>query len=78
MPNIVSASNPVYANKDNTAINLDVLFEGFAEPVPFTATPNDPEPYGVTLYNNAVAGQYGPVAPYVPPTQPVTTGTKTV
>jgi len=78
MPNIISASNPAYVNEQNTAINLDVQFDIFPEPVPFTATPNDPEPYGVELYNDAQAGQYGPVAPYVPPVQPVSTGTKTV
>lgn len=78
MPNIISANNPVYINSENTAIDLNVLFEGFPGPVPFTATPNDTEMYGVELYNNAQAGQYGSVAPYVPPVQPISTGTKTV
>jgi hypothetical protein len=40
------------------------------EPVPFTASPNDSEPHGVDLYNRAIAGEFGPVAPYVEP--PVT------
>jgi len=37
-------------------------------------------PYGVELFNNAVAGNYGEIAPYVPPPEPVqptTTGTQT-
>jgi len=46
-------------------------FEEFANELPFSASPNDVEPYGVELYNNAVAGDYGPVAPYVPPPEPV-------
>ena len=78
MPNIISASNPVYSNAQNTAINLDVLFEGFSEPIPFTATPHDTESYGIVLYNNALTGQYGTVEAYISPTQPTSTGTKTV
>ncbi|MFA7347271.1 MAG: hypothetical protein WCZ86_05885 [Desulfurivibrionaceae bacterium] len=46
-----------------------VIFDPM-EPVPFTASPNDSEPHGVDLYNRAIAGEFGPVAPYVEP--PVT------
>ena len=42
------------------------------EPVPFTASPNDCEPHGVELYTRAMAGEFGPIAPYVePPITPV-------
>ena len=58
-------------------------FEEFAEEVGFGATSFDPMPYGVELYNRAKAGEFGPVAPYVPPNtpapdQPVTSGTQTL
>ena len=35
--------------------------------VPFTAAPDDPEPIGRELFAAAVAGEFGPVASYVPP-----------
>lgn len=79
MLTIVSASNPVWANANQTQIDLQVQFEEFPnEILPFTADPNDVMPYGVVLFNNAKAGMYGVVAEYVVPTQPVTTGIKTV
>lgn len=46
-----------------------VIFDPM-EPVPFTASPDDPEPHGVELYNRARAGEFGEIAPYVEP--PVT------
>jgi hypothetical protein len=84
MLTIEYAKNPVYVTEQNDEIDLIVKFIEIADELPFTATPFDIEPYGVELYNNAVAGQYGEVAPYVPPpkppvvytTQPTTTGTQ--
>lgn len=35
--------------------------------VPFTAAAEDPEPMGRALYAAAIAGEFGPVAEYVPP-----------
>jgi hypothetical protein len=72
------AKNPVYNNIEGTAINLIVKWEEFTEEMPFTAMPNDPEPWGVDLYNRAKAGEFGEVAPYVPvpEDQPTTIGTQ--
>jgi len=80
MLTIEYANNPVYDNAEGTGISLMVKFEEFAEVLPFGATPYDPMPYGVELYNNALAGMYGPIAPYVPPEppQPVTEGAQTL
>lgn len=86
MLTIEYAKDPKAVNAENTLIDLTVKFVEIVDEFPFTATPFDVEPYGVELYNNAIAGQYGEVAPYVPPTpppepvlqeQPTTTGTKT-
>ena len=80
MLTIESASNPKYATADGNSIYLDVKFVEFNEMLPFNATPNDTMPYGVELYNNAKAGDYGPIAPYVAPPQspqPKSTGLKT-
>lgn len=36
--------------------------------IPFTASPNDPA--GAAIYAAALAGEYGPIAPYVAPPPP--------
>jgi hypothetical protein len=71
MLTIEYAKNPVWNNPEHDAIFLIVKFVEMADELPFTATPYDVEPYGVELYNNAVAGEYGEIAPYVPPPEPV-------
>ena len=81
MLTIESATNPVYVSADGTCISLQVKFEEFAEVMPFGATPYDSMPYGVELYNRALAGEFGPIAPYVAPPepdQPTTTGAQTL
>lgn len=81
MITIEYAKNPVYSSADGLVINLIVKFYEFAEEIEFGATPFDPMPYGVELYNNAVAGLYGPIAPFVPPPepeQPSSSGTQTL
>lgn len=35
--------------------------------IPFTASPDDPEEHGRELYARAIAGDFGPIAEYVPP-----------
>lgn len=69
MLTIEYAKDPKYTSQDGNHIYLIVKFVEFADELPFGATPYDVEPWGVELYNNAKAGQYGPVAPYVPPNE---------
>ena len=69
-PVVQDVKDPVYANADGTAIDCNVLFQGNTDYLPFTATSYDPEPYGVALYNQLQAGQWGPISPYVPPPPP--------
>jgi len=82
MLTIEYAKNPAYSDADGQTIDLIVKFYEMASEMSFGATPFDPMSYGVELYNNAVAGLYGPIAPYVPPEpapdQPVTSGTQTL
>jgi len=68
MFNIERAHSPRYTASGT--IDLIVKFSGFAEEMPFHATPDDPVPHGAQLYNNALAGAYGPVAAYAPPPPP--------
>lgn len=70
MPAAQDVKNPVYITASGDAINCSVLFEGSADYIPFNATSYDTEAYGVELYNQLVAGDWGPVAQYVPPPAP--------
>jgi len=68
---LVKATNPVYSNAEGTGIHLVVEFEEHAnhpkyKSIPFLATPNDSHDHGVDLYNRAKAGEFGPIAPYIP------------
>ncbi len=65
---VLSVTNTVWANAEHTAVDCDVLFDQFApEVLPFTATPTDTTDYGPQIFNDCVAGVYGPVGEYVPP-----------
>lgn len=64
---IESAYGPKWESFSNDSILLNVKFVGFEEHLPFTATPSDTEAHGVGLFNRAVAGEFGPIAPFVPP-----------
>jgi hypothetical protein len=69
MLTIQYAKDPVWSTPEqNNAIHLIVKFEEFNEELPFVAASYDPMPYGVQLFNNAIAGEYGSIAPYVVPT----------
>ena len=78
------AKNPIYNNEEETAILLTVKWEEFNEEMPFGACSYDSMPHGVDLYNRALAGEFGPIAPYVAPpvsanaanNQPATTGSQ--
>jgi len=77
------ARNPVFASEDGKCIAMQVKFAEFNEVHNFGATPHDPMPYGVDLYNRALSGEFGPVGAYVAeitaaPNQPTTTGAQTL
>lgn len=78
MLTIERAYNPVYTNEAGTSIDLMVKFVEMDTVLPFTATPIDTMSYGRQLYDNALMGVYGPIAPYVPRSQPVAEGTQTL
>jgi hypothetical protein len=66
------AKNPIWANAEQiNAINLTVKWAEFNEEMPFGACSYDPEPHGVDLFNRAKAGEFGAIATYVPPPEPV-------
>jgi hypothetical protein len=63
-------TNPVYGDAEDKTINCMVTFVGFPDPLPFTAVEDDPEPHGVEIYSDLVAGKYGAIGAYVAPSLP--------
>lgn len=72
---LLGAKSPVWANEEQTLIELQCKFShyeslGLTENdgyYPFTASPNDAEAHGRQIYANAVNGDYGTVGAYVAP-----------
>lgn len=64
--NIISVVNPKWIDEAKTGILLMVQFDGFPEPIPFVASPTDPEPHGIELYNRSIAEEFGIIAPVDP------------
>lgn len=65
---INAVRNVKWSDKQHTTIDMEVDFDELDEVyVPFTASPNDSEPHGVLLYNNAINGEYGEIGDWVPP-----------
>lgn len=55
-----SVANPRFNRHDT--IDCDVVFPAHgATPLPFTASPHDPEPHGREIFARCLAGEFGPV-----------------
>jgi hypothetical protein len=67
MLTIEYAKDPKYNDNTGNSIDLIVKFYEFDREVPFAATSYDDMDYGRELHARAQAGEFGPVAPYVPP-----------
>lgn len=63
-----NCKNPQYAVPDGTLINLDWDHPEYGW-IPFTASPDDVEQHGRDIYAAALAGEYGPIAPYDGPSE---------
>ena len=66
--NYTDVLNPQWANAEHSAINVLLGTETLAA-MPFTATPDDSTDYGPEIYQRAVAGDFGEIAAYEPPTE---------
>lgn len=67
---LTSLANPRWVNAENTAIDCEITTSQFGDKVlPFTASPNDVEAHGRAIFAALIAGEYGPIAAYVPPIQ---------
>lgn len=67
--NYTTVINPQWANLEHTAINCTVTFDGLGA-VPFTASLEDGYTHTTEIFNEAVAGAYGPVTEYEAPVVP--------
>lgn len=64
--NILNVLNLTWANTEQTAINCTLVDDTNVQH-PFTASPNDCEKFGQSLYAEIVAGQHGLVANFAAP-----------
>lgn len=64
-PETLEVRNLKYTSFGTIDCEINHFYFGW---IPFTASPEDPEAYGRKIFEYAVAGKWGPVAPYVPPT----------
>lgn len=63
-----NCKNPQYATPDESLIDLEWNHPEFGW-IPFTASPDDVEQHGRDIHAAALAGEYGPIAPYDGPTE---------
>ncbi len=68
---LTSVSNPRWSNAEHTMIDCEITTSQFGDEVlPFTASPNDSEAHGRSIFADLVAGVYGPIAEYIAPPEP--------
>lgn len=62
-----SLTNPRWADAEHTSIDCEITTSQFGnEVLPFTASPNDVEPHGRSIFAKLVAGDFGAIAEFVP------------
>jgi hypothetical protein len=69
MMKYTNATNPQWFNAEHTSIYLLVDFEDLGV-LPFSATMSDCEAHGREIFERAIAGEFGEVAPFVEPAVP--------
>lgn len=74
---IQSCANPKWNDAALTSIHCTVKFAERPAPLDFVAMASDAESHGKDLFARLKSGEFGAIAPYVPPTPKPTTG-KTV
>lgn len=67
MIELISARNLRFAA--NGGVSMIAQFNHIAEEIPFTAVPTDVEEHGRIIHAKALNGDYGEIAPYIPPTE---------
>jgi hypothetical protein len=82
MLTIEKIENPKYTNEIGDTILVSVKFAEFDEVLDFGANAHDPTEHGQEIYKRIMAGEFGPIAEYVPPVatepQPISQGAQTL
>ncbi|MDM2789422.1 DUF4376 domain-containing protein [Citrobacter sp. Cpo113] len=52
---------------ENGYIDCEILFTGFDDFIPYTASPDDNEPLGQSVMTSLLSGEWGEIAPYIMP-----------
>ena len=64
-----SLTNPRWSNAEQTMIDCKITTSQFGdEALPFTASSIDADAHGRAIFADLVAGKYGQIAEYLPPT----------
>lgn len=63
----ITIKDPYYVNAEGTRINATVTIPGVGEDLPYTFAPNDVSGLGSVYFPRILSGEFGPIAPYVPP-----------
>lgn len=66
---VVSVANPRWGDAAHSTLAADVVFEELQSlgAVPFSTSAGADTEHGQQVWDNAIAGQYGPIAEYVAP-----------
>ncbi len=70
MRTVKSVHSPVWSNAEQTTIDCVVKFAEWRTEMPFTASPFDPEAHGRELFDRLINGEFGPIAPFMAPSNP--------
>jgi hypothetical protein len=67
MSTILQVKKPVWANQENTVLNVEVRFEELNDLdfIPHSTQDNADTEHGKTLWDEAIKGTYGEIAPFV-------------
>lgn len=64
--------NPRWVNAEHSAVECEVVFEHLGTAFyPFGANPDDQYPHVREIFARCAAGEFGPVAEFVAPPEPV-------
>lgn len=67
---IIAVTDLSWADEAQARIDCIATFDALGT-IPFTASADDTAPHSIELFVRAVAGEFGAIAPYVPPPPPI-------
>ena len=67
---VTKVSDLRYVDPDGVGVAMTVKFGEFPNPMPFLASPHDPEMHGRDLAARAKRGEFGTIKPFVDQTPP--------